>query len=209
MRNSFLIFISLFVFTSCIDLNDVSPVEDNELITRVVLNFEVINSESEIEIEEYGMEEDDDHDDDHNSSDSSNHQYLSFTWKDSNGDGILDFVDQVVLDHSLQYKLRIEFWDDTKIPAERISHEIEEAADFHLIKLKIDPIAIANHVAKDRDRKGNKLGLNNYFKPNGKGQGIINVVLYHQPPVSGQDIKDGESELGSIDADVKFDLKIE
>lgn len=209
MRNSFLIFISLIVFSSCIDLKDVSPVEDNELITRVVLNFEVINSESEIEIKEYGMEDEEEDDDDHNSSDSSNHQYLSYTWKDSNGDGILDFVDQVVLDHSLQYKLKIEFWDDTKIPAERISHEIEDAADFHLIKLKIDPTGIANHVAKDRDRKGLQLGLNNYFKPNGKGQGIINVVLFHQPPVSGKDIKDGISELGSIDADVKFDLKIE
>ncbi len=167
------------LFVSC-KKEEVETTEENELITRVTLSFK----------DQTGKE-------------------VSFNWIDSNGDGVKDSVDPIVLSSTNTYEMEVAFYDDTKKPAEDITEEIEEESDSHLVLVKINPSALMNINATDKDSKGLKLGLKNQVRNLSKGKGILKIKLLHQPPVNGKAIKDGINEgVGSTDAEVDFDITI-
>jgi hypothetical protein len=188
------IFLVSVLLSSCIEKDDVNPEEDNELITRVSLHIK---------------EHHEDGKDDENESDDSDDHKFTYHWRDNNGDGIVDSVDPIKLELNKEYEVEVEFWNDLVSPSENISEEVEEAGDIHLVKLKVIPNGFLSIQVKDKDKNNKELGLENHLRPNAKGNAVLNVILFHQPPVNGTPVKDGFSELGSTDIDVKFDVVVE
>lgn len=181
-----LLFAILFGLSSCLNLDAPTPVQDNEVISRVTLIFteKTENEESESEDE------------------------LSFSCIDSNGDGVVDQTDSIELDRSKEYEVEIEFWNEFKNPAVNITQEVEDAAEYHLVKLKIAPNGFITTTTLDKDNNNMELGLKQHLRPNATGKATLNVVLYHQPPVNGSPLKDGFSEVGSTDVDVEFNVLV-
>ncbi len=106
------------------------------------------------------------------------------------------------LKENAAYNLRILFLDQTKTPADTISKEVQARANFHLIC--ITPINTTGLTATATDFDTNNpalpLGLKYRVSTDSTlSNGRIRLRLKHQP--SG---KNGDCELGSADADVRF-----
>ncbi|MEK6546949.1 MAG: hypothetical protein AABZ56_01405 [Bacteroidota bacterium] len=175
----FLVF-SLF---SCIHGEEMEPSDDNELITTFKLVFTPQTVEE-------------------------NETPLVFYWRDTEGDGVVDRLDPIVLNNNTQYDLQVQLFDETKSPRVDITKSIIEEADVHLFVYKIQPASLIKLTIKDRDSKGLALGLRGDVKTGAKGNGKMRVLLKHQPPVNGQSVKNGLEEPGSTDVDIEFILSI-
>ncbi len=108
------------------------------------------------------------------------------------------------LKKNAQYNLEILFLDETKTPADTISHEVKERSKFHLVC--ITPLTSIGLTATPTDTDNNTpalpLGLKyRILTDSTLKNGMIRLRLKHQP--SG---KNGSCELGSSDADVRFSI---
>jgi hypothetical protein len=175
--------LAAFIFVSCIHGDNIEPSDDNELITTVKLVFT--------------PQDDDD-----------TTIPLAFYWKDTEGDGVVDRLDPIVLNDNTQYDLQVQLFDETKAPRVDITKSIVEEADVHLFVYKILPASLLKLSIKDRDSKGLALGLRGDVKTGSKGNGKMRVLLKHQPPVNGQLVKNGQEEPGSTDVDIEFNISI-
>jgi hypothetical protein len=180
MYKYFPLFLALSL-VSCIHGDELEPSDDNELITTVKLVFT--------------PEEDEE-------------PPLIFYWKDTEGDGVVDRLDPIVLNDDTEYELQVQLWDETKSPKVDISNAIIEEADVHLFVYKVLPASLLKISTKDRDSKGLPLGLRSRVITDSKGSGKLRVILKHQPPVNGQAVKNGQDEPGSTDVDIEFNVSI-
>jgi hypothetical protein len=133
---------------------------------------------------------------------------LTFYWKDTEGDGVVDRLDPIVLNDNTQYDLQVQLFDETKTPRVDVTKSILEEADVHLFVYKILPASLLKLSIKDHDSNGLAIGLRSDVKTGSKGNGKMRVLLKHQPPVNGQHVKNGLEEPGSTDVDVEFNLSI-
>ncbi len=177
-------FLIVFFLVSCIHGEGIEPSDDNELITTVKLVFTPQDDDDDTTIP------------------------LNFYWKDTEGDGVVDRLDPIVLNDNTQYDLQVQLFDETKTPRVDISKAIVEEADVHLFVYKILPASLLRLSIKDRDSKGLALGLRGDVKTGSKGNGKMRVLLKHQPPVNGQHVKNGQEEPGSTDVDIEFYISI-
>lgn len=177
-----LAFLPLFVIVTSCSKDNVEPSDDNELITTVKLEFKSISGTQTVK---------------------------SFYWRDTQGDGVMDSVDPIVLDKNTTYEMSISLLDETKKPVFDISKEIEEEADVHLFVFKSNPLGLLNTQIKDLDNNGKPIGLRTEVKSQFvAGTGAFNVILKHQPPVNGVIAKTGNEEGGSTDVDISFPVTI-
>ena len=101
-----------------------------------------------------------------------------------------------------QYDLEVLFLDQTKTPADTISHEVEERSAIHLVCISPETAQGLIFIPTDRDTNDPALPLGlrqRILTDSTLADGIIRLKLKHQP--SG---KNGSCELGSSDADVRF-----
>jgi hypothetical protein len=175
--------LAAFIFVSCIHGDNIEPSDDNELITTVKLVFTPQDDEDSM-------------------------IPLVFYWKDTEGDGVVDRLDPIVLNDNTEYDLQVQLFDETKSPRVDITKSIVEEADVHLFVYKILPASLLKLSIKDRDSKGLALGLRGDVKTSSKGNGKMRMLLKHQPPVNGQPVKNGQEEPGSTDVDIEFNLSI-
>lgn len=124
-----------------------------------------------------------------------------FTWKDGAGQ-------LVELSKNEEYNLEVDYLNESGLEKKEITEEIEEESDAHLVIIKTTPTDLMGITTLDKDSKGRKLGLKNKVKvKNAAANGSIRVILKHQPPVNGKELKDGMDEtLGSTDSDVSFSV---
>ena len=176
-------FLFVFLLVSCIHGDGIEPADDNELITTVKLVFTPQDDED-------------------------GNMPLVFYWKDNDGDGVVDRLDPIVLNDDTHYDLQVQLFDETKIPRVDITKAILEEADVHLFVYKILPASLLKLSIKDRDSNGLPLGLHGDIRTGSKGNGKMLVLLKHQPPVNGKNVKNGQEEPGSTDVDIEFSLTI-
>ncbi|HET8573693.1 MAG TPA: hypothetical protein VFL76_07465 [Edaphocola sp.] len=104
------------------------------------------------------------------------------------------------------YNVQLQFWDESKTPAEDITPEIKERANYHLICFT--PQGGLNLTVNRTDHDGNNpplpVGLQDNFVTGAASSGDLNVKLRHQP-----NVKDGTCDPGSTDADVDFQINIQ
>jgi len=126
----------------------------------------------------------------------------NYFWREGKGD-------LVQLDKNQNYYLQISYLNESGLNVSDETEEIEKESDAHLVLIKSTPEDFINVKFLDKDSKGRKLGLKNKIKGSNKGGGNLRVILLHQPPVHGKDVKDGINEnIGSTDSDVSFPIII-
>lgn len=128
---------------------------------------------------------------------------IIYNWRDGLGE-------LIQLKKNTEYNLSVSFLNESGLKTEDLTEEVEEESDAHLVVVKSDPVDLFSIKAMDKDSKGRKVGLKNKLKfKNTNSSGTIRVILKHQPPVNGIDVKDGMNEsIGSTDADVIFPVSI-
>lgn len=170
----------LLVFNACKKDEQVvePPLPENELITTISLRL--ISSD--------------------------NSDTLTAIWRDlSPSDNILPDTSlaQLNLKDSTSYSTEIAFLDETKSPIEDITAEVQSRANYHRIFYFPSSSLGANLNISITDVDTNSpplaLGLKSIFQTVQSSNGILRVVLKHQP-----NGKDGSFEPGTIDADVNF-----
>lgn len=103
------------------------------------------------------------------------------------------------------YNVDVKFLDETQSPAEDITEEIEERANYHLVCFDVASNLNLTIVRTDHDSNNPPLevGLENQFTTGNVSSGNLEVTLHHQP-----NLKNGDCAPGSIDADVNFTINI-
>jgi len=172
----------IFVVFSC-SRNNIDIADDNEGITTVQLTVvPVSDSFSDTEIDTKSG--------------------INYFWRDGKGD-------LVQLDKNQNYYLQISYLNESGLGVTDETEEIEKESDAHLVLIKPTPEDLINTKFLDKDTKGRKVGLKNKVKGSNKGGGNLRIILLHQPPVHGKDVKDGLNEnVGSTDSDVSFPIVI-
>ncbi|MCE7062144.1 hypothetical protein [Dyadobacter sp. CY343] len=144
------------LFTQCKDSGEeITPDDENELITSVTLNFKEAGTGT----------------------------VSSFSFKDADGDGgnAPTRFDTISLKANAEYALTIEFMDESKSPADNITEEIAKESDEHLIVFTPSPASLLTYTYGDKDDKNFPIGLTGTAKAGAAGAGTLKVQLRHQP----------------------------
>ncbi len=115
--------------------------------------------------------------------------------------------DNIVLEAGKLYHGEIILLDQTKTPADTISHEVEEEADEHQFFFTVNG-ADLTVTYTDYDSHGVPLGLLPQLTTGAAGSGTLKVTLKHQPevkPTSGN----GDITKGETDIEVTFNVTIQ
>lgn len=182
MKKYLPVLITAILFTAC-KKDDVQPMDDNELITRVELKFTDVTAKST----------------------------LTFTFQDKDGDPKTapEKFDKIVLNKGVTYSLSIGVYDDTKSPVPDITEEIEEESDVHLFVFKTTPASLLTTTILDKDKNGLPIGLSSsVLTQSTAGTGKLNVLLKHQSELNGVKVKTGQEAGGSTDIDLLFDVEV-
>ena len=135
---------------------------------------------------------------------------LNATWRDlTPNDTNLPDTSLALLNlkDSTLYRAELAFSDETKSPVEDITAEVQTRANYHRIFYYPSTSLGSNFNVNITDFDTNSpplaLGLTSNFQTFQSSNGVLRVVLKHQP-----NGKDGSFEPGTIDADVNFRVQI-
>lgn len=107
------------------------------------------------------------------------------TYKDLKRDGANITIDSLILDASTTYLVEVKVYDDTKTPADTVSGEIEEEANFHRFHYTFtsksgSPSISTSILDQDTKTPPQPVGLSfNLVSGTGLGRGIFRVSLRH------------------------------
>ncbi len=114
----------------------------------------------------------------------------------------------LILKPNTTYSAQLELLDETKSPAEDITAEIKERANYHRIFYFPSSSLGTNLSVAVTDLDTNNpplaLGISSTISTQNVSSGFLQVILKHQP-----NVKDGTFAPGSTDADVKFQISIQ
>ncbi len=172
----------MVTLTQCKNADDVTPEDENELITTVQLEFTPTAGGSA----------------------------QTFTFRDPDGDGgnAPTRFDTISLAANTSYTLHVKVQDESKTPTEDITEEIEEKADEHLFVFTANPASLLTYTYGDTDSRNLPIGLTGTARTGTAGTGTLRVQLRHQPPVNGTPVKDGTAGPGSDDVNLNFNLRV-
>jgi hypothetical protein len=172
----------LLTFSSCDD-DDPEPENEEELITTLNVIFEDLSDQST----------------------------YTFTFRDLDGDGGSDPVFTTEpLPANTEFRVDLEFLNETEDPVEDITDEVRQEAEEHQIFFVIDGVNIT-HSYDDEDVNGNPLGVVNTMQTGDAGSGTLRVVLRHEPDKFAEGVSDGDitNAGGETDIDVEFEVAVE
>ncbi|OJV22566.1 MAG: hypothetical protein BGO21_05255 [Dyadobacter sp. 50-39] len=135
--------------------NQLTPNQENELITSVTLHFKPVGSDS----------------------------VLSFYYKDPDGDGGNAPIrfDTIRLKVNEKYAITAEFFDESKTPAIDITQDIRQNANDHLLVFTASPASLLSYQYGDQDGNHYPIGLIGTVSSGVAGLGKLKVQLRHQP----------------------------
>lgn len=174
------------LFLSGCDKSDPEPVNENELITTLTLRFEKVGQDGQ----------------------SLGEEPVEFSWRDSDGPGPgAPVVDEVILDAGASYEMTLTLLDESKSPAVNITDEIREEDEEHQFFFSVTGI-VAAVTYDDTDGNGKPIGLENLFASGAVGQGILAIILRHEPAKNAAGVEQGNpaNAGGETDLDVAFPL---
>jgi hypothetical protein len=182
--NSFFatVLIIISVFLSGCDPKDPIPVEEQELITTVILSFQKTGSTD---------------------------GPLTFSWKDLDGSGAgLPVIDQIVLDAHSGYNVTLELLNESGSPAENITAEIEEEGEDHQFFFLVTNIDEVFFEYNDVDENGKPIGLTNTATTEHFGTGTLSITLLHLLNKDGVGVADGNPSNAGGETDLEIELPL-
>jgi hypothetical protein len=170
----------VLIMSACKKEEEVDPSEENEVITKVKLNF------------------------------TNGATTKSFTYSDSDGDGgkPATTFEEISLAANTTYTLTVEIFDESKSPAVNITDEVAKEKDEHLFIYTSSPASLLTYTYSDKDSRNFNVGLTGTAKTGAMGAGKLKFQLRHQPPIGGKPVKDGSVSPGSDDINLDFNLVV-
>ena len=133
------------------------------------------------------------------------------TFKDPKGNGTNVTIDSLILKASTTYSVVVKVYDDTKTPADTISGEIEEEANFHRFHYTFtsqsgSPSFTTTILDQDTKNPPQPLGLSfNLVSGAGFGKGTFRVSLRHF--AEGAE-KSADPAGGDSDISIEFPVRV-
>lgn len=196
------LFVALLpVLGGCDDVKNPEEVNEEEVITTVVLDF----------------------------TPSAGGDPLTFTWADVENDGD-PVIDPIALSDAETYTLSVSFLNEMEDPAEDITLEVDAESDQHQVFFTggavespatgENPSAVISQAYEDSDANGFPVGLESAVDTLATGAGTLTVTLRHLPPENDAAVKTGTlaedaaaagiSALpGETDVSVDFELTVD
>ena len=177
----FLSIIALLFMTSCTDDDEVTIINEEELITTVELELT-------------------------NSTDATN--VVLFKSVDIDGEGPDDSVITITgtVNANSTYLGQVRFLNESIAPSEDITEEVIEESNEHEV-FYTSSITDLTITKTDVDVNGNPLGILTTFQTGAIGTGTLIVVLRHQPTKPNDNTLSGAG--GETDAEVSFTIEVE
>jgi hypothetical protein len=171
---------------SCKDHDDdVEPVNEEELITTVQLQF--------IKWDEFSLP---------------TGEPINFFWRDEDASGNPE-IDPITLEAHANYTMKVWVFDESKDPVEDITEEITlESAD-HQFFFNVTGAEMTIEY-NDSDGDGKPVGLENNVMVEHSSSGSLTVILRHQPDKSAAGVSDGliQNAGGETDLETEFPITI-
>jgi len=122
---------------------------------------------------------------------------------DSDGDGVFNSIDPIVIPAGTVFDCDLHVYDDTKNPVEDVTKEIEKDNKEHLFVFKSfnSGLTISN---LNTDDDGAPFGLTSIWTTTSAGVGTVQVTLIHEPSD-----KNATDPGGETDFDVSFGVTIQ
>ncbi|MBT1704211.1 hypothetical protein [Chryseosolibacter indicus] len=181
------IFLFATLLLSCSD-DDPEPVNEEELITTVVLVFQPLNATGNPE---------------GNAS--------VFSWIDRDEDGpIVPVISDITLSSNTTYKLTVQLLNESVNPAVNISEEVLEEGTEHQFFFGRSNGLNLNVTYADNDKDGLPVGLTNNATTGNASTGEFTVTLRHEPQKNASGVKSGDitNAGGETDVQVSFPVTI-
>lgn len=174
----------LFFLNSCSDDDILNPVNEEELITTVILTFQPVGAGSPVE--------------------------YRFTDLDGDGGAAPEISVQGNLLNFQDYNLSIRFLNESVNPFEEITEEINIENTAHQVFFIVESSLDLNISYNDTDLNGKPLGLANQVRTGGSSNGRLTVVLRHDLNKNAGGVEQGDitNAGGDTDAEVTFDVVI-
>lgn len=197
----FKLILPLSLLVACADVTNPDEVNEEEVITTVVLTFTPASGGAAIEA----------------------------AWADPENDGS-PVIDDILLSDADDYTLAVSFLNEIEDPAENITEEVDAESDQHQVFFTGTAVespatgenasAVISQAYDDSDANGFPIGLSSSVTTLGVGDGTLTVTLRHLPPENDTPVKTGtladevaaggiESLPGETDASVDFTLTVE
>jgi hypothetical protein len=173
LKNYVLVALLLVGFTSCED-DDPEVSNDQELITKVVLT-----------VKKNGTIVD----------------TATFSDKDGAG-GAAPTIEGLTLEANTTYETEIEFFDESKNPAEDITEEIDEEKEAHQVFYTPSNGLGVSASYKDKDSNNQPVGLEMEMKTTNAATGTLKITLKHEPT------KSSANAINTGETDVEVELPI-
>jgi hypothetical protein len=128
-----------------------------------------------------------------------------FVFRDLDGDGgnaPVNF-DSIFLKPNTTYNCHLIVLDESQSKSDTVSNEIFDERDDHLFVFTKEQIDAVIYIT-DKDNNNLPLGLMSKWYSKTASNGFITIALKHQP-----NIKNGSSQIGETDIEIKFPCRIE
>ncbi len=129
-----------------------------------------------------------------------------FSWDDTNGDGIANTIDTIVIPPLTgNINCHLHVYDRSGATAVDLSEEIEGESADHLFVYAATPADILNIGSLNTDSNGAPFGIESVWQTDQPKSGTVNVKLYHLPTNKSNPADPG----GSVDFDVTFPVRVQ
>lgn len=187
-RSFLLLLATVAIMFSCEkDDNKPTPVNEEELITTLILDFV-----------------------DQNTMDT-----VRFSFVDLDGDGgNAPVITNSTLSDSSDYLVYVSFFNETENPAEDITLEVIDEGDehqvFYLIANNLEMTMAYANTPRNLDANGRPIGVEANATTLGVSNGTLTVVLRHEPNKSASGVSQGDitNAGGETDIEVVFQVEV-
>jgi len=129
-------------------------------------------------------------------------------FQDLDGDGGNDPVVTVEdLAVNTTYSGVIELLNETEAPAEDITEEVEESAEEHQFFMS-STLADLSVSYTDTDANGNPIGITSELVTGEAGEGVLTVILRHEPNKDAAGVSDGDITNAEGETDIEVDFSV-
>lgn len=127
-----------------------------------------------------------------------------FEAKETNGDGIWDSIDEIVLPALTgDLTCRIHVYDETQTPVADLTEEIKAESNAHIFTFKVTGADLQIR-SNDMDAAGNPFNLETLWDAGDVSNGTVQIKLFHDPSD-----KNAVDPGGEVDFDLSFPVKIQ
>ena len=129
----------------------------------------------------------------------------TFSAVETNGDGIWDTIDQVILPAGVSpLSCEVSVYDETQTPVKNLTTEILEEGAEHFFTYTISGATISVETL-DKDSNNQPIGQSTSWTVGNASNGTVQVKLYHEPSNKNNSSNPG----GEVDFDITFPVSVQ